>query len=95
MKQNIQQKLSRRERRVRDRIDKANWSRQSPMIDPPPIRYELADRVQAMTPGGLGVVQQMVKQLDLAESINRRCPIFKVRLPYSEADHVCPSGKRA
>ena len=88
MKQNIQQKLSRRERRVKQRIDKANWSGQSPMIDPPSIQYELADRVQAMTPGGLGVVQQMVKQLDLAESINRRCPIFKVRLPYSEADHV-------
>jgi hypothetical protein len=41
-----------------------------------------------MTPGGLGVVQQMVKQLDLARSINRRCPIFKLQLPYSEADHV-------
>ncbi len=24
----------------------------------------------------------------MAESINRSCPIFKVRLPYSEADHV-------
>jgi hypothetical protein len=30
----------------------------------------------------------MVKQLDLADSINRLCPIFKMRLPYSEADHV-------
>lgn len=88
MKQNLQQKLSRRERRLKRRIDKANWSGQSPMIDPPAIRYELADRVQAMTPGGLGLVQQLVKQLDLAESINRRCPIFKMRLPYSEADHV-------
>jgi len=88
VKQNIQQKLSRRERRIKQRIDKANWSGQSPMIDPPSIQYELADRVQAMTPGGLGVVQQMVKQLDLARSINRRCPIFKLQLPYSEADHV-------
>lgn len=88
MKQKVQQKLSRRERRMKKRIDKNNWSGQSPMIDPPSIRYELADRVQAMTPGGLGVIQQMVKQLDLADSINRLCPIFKMRLPYSEADHV-------
>jgi Transposase DDE domain group 1 len=88
VKQKVQQKLSRRERRVRHRIDKANWSGQSPMIDPPAIRYELADRVQAMAPGGLGVIQQMVKQLDLAETINRKCPVFKMRLPYSEADHV-------
>jgi hypothetical protein len=70
------------------RIDKANWSGQSPMIDPPSIQYELADRIQAISAGGLGVIQQMVKQLDLAGSINRLCPIFKVRLPYSEADHV-------
>ena len=88
MKQKVQQKLSRRERRMKKRIDKSNWSGQSPMIDPPSIRYELADRVQAMTPGGLGVIQQMVKQLDLTGSINRLCPIFKMRLPYSEADHV-------
>jgi hypothetical protein len=49
---------------------------------------ELADRIQAISAGGLGVIQQMVKQLDLADSINRLCPIFKMRLPYSEADHV-------
>ena len=75
MKLNLLQKLNRRERRVMQRIDKANWSGQSPMIVPPSIQYELADRVQAMNPGGLGVVQQMVKQLDLAETINRICPI--------------------
>ena len=85
---NLLRKLSRRERRMEQRIDKTNWSGQSPMIAPPAIQYELADRVQAMNAGGLGVVQQMVKQLGLAESINRGGPIFKLRLPYSEADHV-------
>ena len=88
MKSNLLQKLSRRERRVMNRIDKANWSGQSPMIDPPAIQYELADRVQAINAGGLGVILQMVKQLGLAESINRICPIFRMHLPYSEADHV-------
>lgn len=88
MKLNLKRRLSRRERRMEQRIDKANWSGQSPMIAPPTIQYELADRMQAMNAGGLGVVQQMVKQLGLAESINRGCPIFKWRLPYSEADHV-------
>ena len=40
------------------------------MIAPPAIQYELADRVQATNAGGLGVIQQMVKQLSLTESIN-------------------------
>lgn len=88
MKLSVLQKLSRRERRVTNRIDKANWSGQSPMIAPPAIQYELADRIQATNAGGLGIVQQMVKQLGLTESINRNCPIFKMHLPYSEADHV-------
>jgi hypothetical protein len=70
------------------RIDSANSSGQPPMIDPPSIHYELADRIQAISAGGLGVIQQMVKQIDLAGSINRWCPIFKMRFPYSEADHV-------
>lgn len=84
----VLQKLSRRERRVMKRIDKANWNGQSPMIAPPSIQYELADRIQATNAGGLGVIQQMVKQLGLTESVNRNCPIFKMHLPYSEADHV-------
>ena len=88
MKLNLLRRVSRRERRMEQRIDKANWSGQSPMIAPPTIQYELADRVQAMNAGGLGVIQQLVKQLGLAEIINRRCPIFQFRLPYSEADHV-------
>jgi hypothetical protein len=88
VKISLQQKLSRRERRIRQRIDPANWSGQSPMIEPPAMQYELADRVQAIGAGGLGVVQELVRQLDLAEIINRTCPIFKWRLPYSEADHV-------
>jgi hypothetical protein len=33
-------------------------------------------------------VQQLVRQLEVAESIHRGCPIFKFHLPDSEADHV-------
>ena len=58
------------------------------MIAPPSIQLELADRVQATNDGGLAVIQRVVKQLDLTDSINRICPIFKMHLPYSEADHV-------
>jgi len=70
IKRSLLQKLSRRERRATQRTDKSNWSGQTPMIAPPAIQYELADRVQATNAGGLGVIQQMVKQLSLTESIN-------------------------
>ena len=88
MKKSLRKKLDARKRRTAQRIDKRNWNGQSPMIDPPTIHYELADRTQAIAAGGLGIVQQLVKQLGIRESINRGCPLFKFHLPYSEADHV-------
>ncbi|MCA9114028.1 MAG: hypothetical protein KDA79_03015 [Planctomycetaceae bacterium] len=36
---------------------------------------------------GLGIVLQLVRRLGVAESINRRCPILTLWMPYSEADH--------
>ena len=86
MKLSLLQKLSRRERRATQRIDKANWSGQTPMITQPAIQYERADRVQATNAGGLGVIQQLVKQRVLTESINRICPIFKMHLELRRKD---------
>lgn len=88
MNKKLRQQLTRRGQRLRKRIDPKNWNGQSPMFDPPAIHYELAERTQAVSVGGLGVVQQLVKRLGLAAAINRTCPIFRLRLPYSEADHV-------
>ncbi|MBC8288723.1 MAG: hypothetical protein H8E37_00245 [Planctomycetes bacterium] len=88
MKQSIRNRLKTRQRRVARRIDKANWNGQSPMLVTPAAQYELAERTHAISAGGIGVVQQLVRQLGIADSINRLCPIFKLRLPYSEADHV-------
>jgi hypothetical protein len=70
------------------RIDKANWNGQSPMLACPTVQYELPEKTQAISSGGIGVAQQMVRQLGIADSINRGCPVFKFHMPYSEADHV-------
>jgi hypothetical protein len=51
------------------------------------VQYEFSERTQAISAGGMGVVQQLARQLDVAHSINRRCPILRFHLPYSEADH--------
>ena len=88
MKQSIRNRLKARQRRVAKRLDKANWNGQSPMLATLAVRLELADRTQALSAGGIGTVQQLVRQLDVAGGINRLCPIFRFHLPYSEADHV-------
>jgi len=58
------------------------------MIGTPAIQYELAEKQQAVAAGGLGVIMQLIEQLDLRKQINQAVPLFKLYLPYDEADHV-------
>jgi hypothetical protein len=62
------------------------------MISAGNIHYELADRTRAVSTGGIGLMQQLVKQLELDQAINRHAPVFKFYLPYSESDHVLIDG---
>jgi hypothetical protein len=58
------------------------------MIRTPEIKYELADRQQAVSAGGVGTMMQLIQRLDLRTEINQAVPLFKLHLPYDEADHV-------
>jgi hypothetical protein len=84
----LRRKVQLRKRKLQQRIDKSNWSGQSPMIRPPQIQYQLADKQQAIAAGGVGTMLQLAKQLDLRAEINQAISLFKLHLPYDEADHV-------
>lgn len=58
------------------------------MIDPPAIEYELAEKQQAISAGGLGAILQLIQELDLRQHINRAISLLKFHAPYDEADHV-------
>jgi hypothetical protein len=58
------------------------------MIRPPAIKYELADKQQAISAGGIGTLMQLTKTIDLRKEINAAIPLFKLYLPYDETDHV-------
>ncbi len=52
------------------------------------IHYEVADKTQAITHGGIGAIQLLVRKLGLAEAIDERLHLLKFHLPYHESDHV-------
>jgi hypothetical protein len=58
------------------------------MIGTPQIKYELAEKQQAISAGGIGTIMQLIQQLDLRKDINDAIPLLKMHLPYDEADHV-------
>ena len=88
MNAKLRRKAKVRKRKMLRRIDKNNWSGASPMIRPGAIKYELADKQKAVAAGGIGTLLELTKQLELRKEINQATPLFKLHLPYDEADHV-------
>lgn len=52
------------------------------------IAYEISEKTRAVGFGGLGLVEQLVERLGVADSIDRRVHVLKRHLPYQESDHV-------
>lgn len=58
------------------------------MIRTPEIKYEMTERQQAISAGGIGTMMQLIQRLDLRTEINQAIPLLKFHMPYDEADHV-------
>lgn len=89
MKANIRRRIARRKRKIEDQLAAAvapNYGK--PVLRGGGVRYELADRIQAIGCGGIGAMQQLVKKVGLAEQIDRHLHLLKIHVPYHESDHV-------
>jgi hypothetical protein len=58
------------------------------MISAGNMHYEIADRLQAVSAGGIGMIQKVVKVLELDKAINQHVNVLKIYLPYCESDHI-------
>ena len=76
-------RIASRLRRARRRVD-GGW----PDLPAGKVSYEISDRVRAVPHGGLGVVHQLVQELDLPGRIDENVHVLKVHRPYHESDHV-------
>jgi hypothetical protein len=90
VKKIIRQRIAARKRRLARRLDKGNIpdDLSRPMLRGGKLHYEVAGRAVGTAYGGIGLMQQLVDQLGLAEAIDERLHLLKVHLPYHESDHV-------
>ena len=88
MNAKLRRQLRQRKRKVQRRIDKKNWSGASPMIKPSTIKYELADKQQAISAGGVGTLLQLTKTIGLRKEVAGAISLLKMHLPYDETDHI-------
>ena len=86
----IRHRIESRKRRVARRLDKFNYpdDLSRPMLRGGAMRCELAGRAVGTAYGGIGLMHQLVRKLQLAEAIDARLQLFKIHLPYHESDHV-------
>jgi hypothetical protein len=82
--------MAARKQRLDARLDKHNFPDDcsQPMLRGGNVHYELSGRAIGTVHGGIGVIQQMVREIGLAEAIDQRVCFFKRYLPYHESDHV-------
>ena len=90
VKRSIRDRIRARNRRLQRRLDKFNYplDLEHPMLRPGNVQYELSGRSVGTAYGGIGLIQQLVRELKLAEEIDQRLCLFKFHLPYHESDHV-------
>lgn len=92
MKEILRQSLANAKRKIDRRLEPALGG-QDPRGDGPEfgtqqVRYEMAERVHAISAGGIGVLHQLCVRIGLVTALDTKLAILKRRRPYSEADHV-------
>ena len=71
------------------RLDKTKFPKKSgPVLAGGNLRYEISDRVHGLGYGGISLFHKLARDIGLIDAIDKRLTIFKVRLPYTESDHV-------
>ena len=88
MNAKVRKQLKKRKRKLLKRISVLGGVWQSPMIRPAKTKIELAEKQQAIHCGGFALMTQLIKTTSLRKFINEAVSVFKLHLPYDEADHV-------
>ncbi|HZY85411.1 MAG TPA: IS1380 family transposase [Gemmataceae bacterium] len=89
MKVKIRRRLRNCKRRIQRRLRKKQWPEQGRrMFGDHNVHYEIGDKARGLHAGGLGAFHLLVRQLGLADAIDRDLHLLKRHLPYFESDHV-------
>lgn len=89
MKAKVRQQLQARKRKIQRRLDKTKFpSKPGPVLAGGNLRYEISDRVHGLSYGGIALFHRLARDIGLVQAIDTRLPILKIRLPYTESDHV-------
>jgi hypothetical protein len=85
----VRRRLRNCKRRIQRRLRKRQWQEQRRrLFRDRNIHYEIGAKTRGLRCGGLGAVHLLVRQLGLADALDRDLHLLKRHLPYFESDHV-------
>jgi hypothetical protein len=89
VKKKIRQKIESRKKKMEKQLEEAvRFNFEGPVLQDINNRYEIGERTQGISYGGIGAIHKMVGKLGLAKEINSRLHLLKFHVPYYESDHV-------
>lgn len=84
----FKKRIERRKKKTAERLNNDGAVGLKPMMEADCIRYELSEKTDATSCGGIGVIHKMNQMLKLPELINSKLDLLSVHKPYFESDHI-------
>ncbi len=81
-------KIAERKRKIELRLKHKVEDHDEPMFRARNIQFELADRAQAISYGGIGLMHSLARECGLIDAIDRNVELLQFHFPYHESDHV-------
>ncbi len=89
MSKKYSKELRNRKRRIGRRLARQELGdRGKPILKGRNIHYEMSEKMQGLFCGGIGAFHKMVKQIGLAEELDKQLHLLKIHKPYYESDHI-------
>ena len=84
----IRNRKRRIERRLAGRGHVHGRGEGGPVMSASNIHYEMAEKAQGISYGGIGAIHQMLQRFGLIKEIDQHLKLLKLYAPYHESDHV-------
>ncbi|MDY6935700.1 MAG: hypothetical protein SVZ03_15955 [Spirochaetota bacterium] len=87
-KYNLEEVIKKYKDNLEIRLANDNKESESPIFSASNIDYDISGRVSSIHCGGIGVVDQLARSINLPEQINVRLELLQRHKPYFESDHI-------
>ncbi len=88
MKNNFAGVAEKYKKNLEIRLENDNEERIKPVFSSTNTDYEISEKTSAISFGGIGLVDQLIKSMGLPKMINENIHLLKRHKPYFESDHI-------